>query len=143
MPKLLKIQPGVEKLIHHLSSHGVPMAVGTSSTSRSGKIKLSNFNEISKHIHHFVYASDISVQNAKPAPDIYLEAARRFELRPNPERCLVIDDSHYGVQAALAAGMQVVWVPEGKSNRNQTQPTIIIDSLFQFRPEMFGLPPYP
>ncbi len=45
----------------------------------------------------------------KPAPDLYLEAARRFGLPP--EKCLVIEDSLNGVKAAKAAGMPVWVVP--------------------------------
>lgn len=43
----------------------------------------------------------------KPAPDLYLAAAARLDVRP--ERCLVIEDSHNGLAAAKAAGM-IAWV---------------------------------
>lgn len=49
------------------------------------------------------------VQHHKPAPDIYLEAARR--LGQPPEGCLAFEDSPVGCQAAEAAGMFVVAVP--------------------------------
>lgn len=48
------------------------------------------------------------VKNAKPAPDIYLEVARRLNV--SPEHCIVFEDSFSGVTAALAAGMRVVGV---------------------------------
>jgi beta-phosphoglucomutase len=48
------------------------------------------------------------VKNAKPAPDIYLEVARRLDVAP--EYCVVFEDSFSGVAAALAAGMRVVGV---------------------------------
>ena len=48
------------------------------------------------------------VKNAKPAPDIYLEVARRLNVAP--ESCVVFEDSFSGVAAALAAGMRVVGV---------------------------------
>jgi beta-phosphoglucomutase len=48
------------------------------------------------------------VKNAKPAPDIYLEVARRLAIAP--EHCVVFEDSFSGVAAALAAGMRVVGV---------------------------------
>jgi len=44
------------------------------------------------------------VQNGKPAPDLFLHAAEQFSIKP--ERCLVIEDSGYGLMAAKAAGMQ-------------------------------------
>jgi HAD superfamily hydrolase (TIGR01509 family) len=48
------------------------------------------------------------VERAKPAPDIYLEVARRLAIAP--EDCVVFEDSHSGVAAGMAAGMRVVGV---------------------------------
>ena len=49
------------------------------------------------------------VERGKPQPDVFLEAARRLGVAP--ERCLVIEDSLFGVRAGRAAGMVVVLVP--------------------------------
>jgi HAD superfamily hydrolase (TIGR01509 family) len=54
-----------------------------------------------------VTAEDYS--RGKPFPDPFLEAAR--QLRIAPERCLVFEDTHTGITAAHAAGMQAVLVP--------------------------------
>jgi len=51
------------------------------------------------------------VPRAKPAPDIYLEAARRLGIAAG--RCIVLDDADAGVEAALAAGMLVLQIPDG------------------------------
>ncbi len=48
------------------------------------------------------------VERAKPAPDIYLEVARRLGIPP--AECVVFEDSHSGVAAAVAAGMRVIGV---------------------------------
>jgi HAD superfamily hydrolase (TIGR01509 family) len=53
--------------------------------------------------------SSEEVARGKPAPDVYLEAARRLGARP--ERCVAIEDSSNGLRAAAAAGMVVVAVP--------------------------------
>ena len=55
-----------------------------------------------------IVSSD-DVPSGKPAPDVYLEAARRLGI--DPGRCLVVEDSSNGVVAARAAGMHVVLVP--------------------------------
>src|SRR5690606_7262151 len=55
-----------------------------------------------------VVSSD-EVARGKPAPDVYLEAARRLGARP--ERCVAIEDSANGLRSAAAAGMVVVVVP--------------------------------
>ena len=46
------------------------------------------------------------VDHGKPAPDLFLHAARVMGFAP--EACLVVEDSPAGVQAALAGGMRVV-----------------------------------
>lgn len=56
---------------------------------------------------HFVASRD-DVENGKPDPEIYLLVAR--ELGVEPSECLVIEDSPTGVQAGLAAGMNVIAV---------------------------------
>jgi HAD superfamily hydrolase (TIGR01509 family) len=53
--------------------------------------------------------SSEEVERGKPAPDVYLEAARRLGIPP--ERCAAIEDSHAGIRAARAAGMWVVAIP--------------------------------
>lgn len=56
-----------------------------------------------------VVVSSDDVATGKPAPDVYLEAARRLGVEPS--RCLVVEDSRNGVLAGRAAGMRVVLVP--------------------------------
>ena len=56
-----------------------------------------------------VTVSSEEVQRGKPAPDVYLDAARR--LRAAPGRCVAVEDSGNGLRAAAAAGMPVVAVP--------------------------------
>ena len=53
--------------------------------------------------------SSQEVARGKPAPDVYLEAARRLDVPP--ARCGAVEDSHNGIRSAKAAGMRVVAVP--------------------------------
>ena len=53
--------------------------------------------------------SSEEVPRGKPAPDVYLEAARRLEV--DPERCAAVEDSTNGLLSAAAAGMTVIAVP--------------------------------
>ncbi|HYA08075.1 MAG TPA: HAD family phosphatase [Gaiellaceae bacterium] len=53
--------------------------------------------------------SSEEVDRGKPAPDVYLETARRVGVAP--ERCAAIEDSHAGIRSAHAAGMRVVAIP--------------------------------
>jgi HAD superfamily hydrolase (TIGR01509 family) len=59
--------------------------------------------------HFRATVSSEEVPRGKPAPDVYLEAARRLGV--DPERCAAIEDSHSGIRSAKAAGMLVVAVP--------------------------------
>ena len=50
------------------------------------------------------------IENSKPAPDIYLSAATKLGI--DPLNCLAFEDSRYGVEAALNAGMQTIHIPD-------------------------------
>jgi len=56
-----------------------------------------------------VAVSSQEVARGKPAPDVYLEAARRLGV--DPRRCAAVEDSHNGIRSAKSAGMRVVAVP--------------------------------
>ncbi len=84
----------------------VPIAVATGST-RLGAERTLQAVGLSDLIDEVVTSED--VKNGKPAPDIYLEAARRIEVAP--ERCVAFEDAPAGILAARAAGMRVVSVP--------------------------------
>ena len=56
-----------------------------------------------------VAVSSEEVARGKPAPDVYLEVARRLGLAP--ERCAAVEDSSNGIRSAAAAGMTVVAIP--------------------------------
>ena len=56
-----------------------------------------------------VTVSSEEVARGKPAPDVYLEAARRLDVEPG--RCVAIEDSSNGLRSAVAAGMRVIAVP--------------------------------
>ncbi|HEU5216992.1 MAG TPA: HAD family phosphatase [Gaiellaceae bacterium] len=53
--------------------------------------------------------SSEEVARGKPAPDVYLEAARRLGVAP--EGCAAVEDSHAGIRSAESAGMRVVAIP--------------------------------
>ena len=76
---------------------------------------------------------------AKPAPDIFLVAARRLGV--DPADCLVFEDSPFGVTAAKAAGMYAVAVPDSHMPREQYEHAdLVIDSLADFSLKDWGLP---
>ncbi|XP_055603368.1 probable pseudouridine-5'-phosphatase isoform X1 [Uranotaenia lowii] len=135
---------GAEKLIRHLHENNIPIAVATSSGADSVEVKTKNHQDIFNLFHHKVMgSSDAEVKEGKPAPDIFLVAASRFPDKPNPDQCLVFEDAPNGVTAGVAAGMQVVMVPDPHIEEDRRkQATVVLESLEHFKPEMFGLPAF-
>lgn len=146
-PKLvttLDLMPGVEKLVRHLHATNIPFCIATSSGQDMAELKMSSRKELFNLFHHKVYGgTDQEVLHGKPAPDIFLIAANRFPDKPEPNKCLVFEDSPNGVRAGVLANMQVVMTPDKLvKDELRKEATIVLNSLEEFQPEMFGLPKY-
>lgn len=103
----LPLRPGLLELLDLLQAHRVPRAVATSTRQPRASRTLAACGLLDR-FQAVVTSSD--VEHPKPAPDIYLLAARR--LGRAPDRCLALEDSPAGTRAALAAGMTVIQVPD-------------------------------
>jgi HAD superfamily hydrolase (TIGR01509 family) len=97
---------GVRELLVELGAAGVPLAIASSSP---GEYVWRKTTELGLVAHFGAIVSGTDVTRRKPAPDIYLEAARR--LGAEPGRSVAVEDSAPGVTAARAAGMKVVAIP--------------------------------
>jgi HAD superfamily hydrolase (TIGR01509 family) len=86
-----------------------------------------------------VTVSSEEVARGKPAPDVYLEAARRIDVPP--EHCAAVEDSHNGIRSAKAAGMLVIAVPNPSYPPDAAalaQADIVIRSLDELTPELIA-----
>ena len=97
----LKPLEGVEKLV---AAFGGRVAVG-SSASIDKLVRKLELTKLKRLFAPHIYSAD-HVQRGKPAPDLFLYAARQIDVQP--ERCVVIEDSVNGVLAARAANMTVI-----------------------------------
>jgi HAD superfamily hydrolase (TIGR01509 family) len=88
-----------------------------------------------------LFAATVSseeVAHGKPAPDVYLEAARR--LGAAPERCGAVEDSHGGIRSAKAAGMFVVAIPNRAyppDDEALEAADVVLHSLEELTPDLF------
>lgn len=99
----LKTIPGVLKLIHHLEKEDVQLAIASSSPLEDIQNTISTF-DLEGTFDYIV--SGESVAQSKPEPDIFLNVAKKLNVKP--ENCLVIEDSKNGVLSAKSAGMKVI-----------------------------------
>lgn len=103
----IPVKTGVTEILAELKGRGIPAAVATSSRTPHAHGHLGRAGLL--ELFATVVTRD-DVENPKPHPEPYLTAARRLGVRPH--HCLAIEDSHSGVRAAHAAGMQTVMVPD-------------------------------
>lgn len=94
---------GIIPLIHTLYQKGLRLAIASSS-SISNIQAVADALEISEYFEIMISGS--MVKNPKPAPDIFLKAVNL--LNTLPQECVVIEDSHFGVQAAKTAGIRCI-----------------------------------
>jgi HAD superfamily hydrolase (TIGR01509 family) len=92
---------GVEAVLDALAGAGVPTCVA-SSTGHSGLAHTLGLTGLYDRFAGRVFSA-ADVTRGKPAPDLFLHAARTLGIPP--ARCVVVEDSPYGVAAARAAGM--------------------------------------
>ncbi|HXU05407.1 MAG TPA: HAD-IA family hydrolase [Polyangia bacterium] len=106
---------GAETFTRALAARGVPLGIATSTEAPLFAIKAARHRDWLGIFGGTVCGDDPRVGRPKPAPDIFLAAAR--DLGAAPESCLVFEDSPFGVEAACAAGMQVIALPDPAMDR--------------------------
>lgn len=124
----LIITEGIPALLEDLSGRGLPMAVASNSL-RPYVPRVLEVCGFEKYFQAVVTRDDVT--DGKPAPDVYLKAATSLGI--DPGLCMAVEDSPVGLQAAIAAGMLSIAVPnpdlrhqnfEGAHHRYETMTSL-------------------
>lgn len=117
--------PGVERLLQDLKDNNIKTAIGTGSTRFKTELTIKD-SSIEHLLDEIVTVDDVPLP--KPAPDTFLEAARRLGVEP--VECVVIGDSHNDRIGAKTGGMKFVFLNRfyGKYP-DQHIPELVIESL--------------
>jgi HAD superfamily hydrolase (TIGR01509 family) len=128
----LPVLPGAREAVERLAARW-PLALASSSNRELIDLALELLGV------RDLFAATVSseeVARGKPAPDVYLEAARRLGL--DPARAAAVEDSHNGIRAAKAAGMRVIAIPNEHFPPDEdalSQADVVLDSLAELTPE--------
>lgn len=136
LAEMVPVKSGVHEMLAELQARRIPAAVATSSRAPHalGHLGTAGLLEMFAAI---VTRDD--VVNPKPHPEPYLTAAQLLGVRP--ENCLAVEDSHSGVRAAHAAGMQTIMVPDlvRPSDEIAQLCAAVMESLHHLREAAFRL----
>ncbi|MET9161851.1 HAD family phosphatase [Streptomyces parvulus] len=102
----VRAYPEMRALVERLADEGVPLAVASGS-SREAIAAILARTGLDARLRTVVSADEVA--RGKPAPDVFLEAARR--IGADPADCVVLEDAAPGAAAAHAAGMRCIAVP--------------------------------
>lgn len=100
-------KPGAEELLRTLRAGGIPTALATSTKRENARWRMEKVG-LYQYINAFACGDE--VERGKPAPDIFLLAARKLGVPA--DRCAALEDSPAGLKAAKKAGMTTVMVPD-------------------------------
>ena len=111
---------GIRELLDLLADAGLPTAIASTSPARWVIPAIEQLG-LRNRFQAIVTAGD--VKRRKPAPDVYLEAARRLGVEPS--RTVAIEDSGPGIASANAAGMAIVAIPHWLTERHDLGPAML------------------
>lgn len=107
--------PGILQVLDRLDAAGIPYAVGSNGSDRKMEITLGQHPAVRARLQGRMFSGQ-TLGTPKPAPDLWLHAARM--LGADPARCTVVEDSPTGARAARAAGMRcLAYAPHGDGAR--------------------------
>ena len=129
------VKAGAHAFLASLHQIDMPRAVATSSSGQKARAILQKTG-LMPYIQHVTGGDEVPA--GKPAPDVYLDAARKLGI--DAADCLALEDSNNGTTAALAAGMKVIQIPDlAPSNRSPNPPDFQICTSLTKAASLIGL----
>lgn len=125
--------PDVFKILEILQKHNYKLALASSSGNQTIEIVLDTTG-LRKYFP--IAVSGTMFTQSKPDPEIYLHTLELLELPADD--CIAIEDSTYGIQSALAAGLQVAAIRDDRFGYDQHLANYILDDLNDLLP-MLGI----
>ena len=116
------LKEGVTDVLEYCKNHEIRMGIATSN-SRELVDNIVSVHQLERYIRCIVTGCEVA--KGKPAPDVYLEVAKRLEVRP--EECLVFEDIVEGIMAGKAAGMKVYAVYDKNSEHQDEEKRRLAD----------------
>ena len=124
--KEVPLKPGAKEFLEELAARGIPAGIATS----NGQTMVDAVLEVLDIRKYFqVVATACEVAAGKPAPDIYLEVAKR--LGADPAHCLVFEDVPAGIMAGKRAGMTVVAIEDDFSKEMRKEKEELADYFIE------------
>lgn len=120
--KEVPLKPGVEKFLAYCKENKISMGIATSNSKELVEVVV-KAHSLGDYVQEIVTSCEVA--KGKPAPDVYLEAARR--LHTNSEHCLVFEDVPMGILAGKNAGMKVCAVKDAFSEDQQREKKELAD----------------
>jgi HAD superfamily hydrolase (TIGR01509 family) len=110
------VKSGAFELLDYLVQNGYKVALATSSC-RENVVRLLDNVGIREKFNVILCGND--VVNSKPNPEIFITAAEKMNV--NPKKCVVLEDSLVGLQAACNAGMKCINIPDLREADDETK----------------------
>jgi HAD superfamily hydrolase (TIGR01509 family) len=133
----LPLLPGAREAVERLAARW-PLGVASSSNRPLIDLTL-ELSGMAPYFHATVSSEEVA--RGKPAPDVYVEAARLLGVEP--PRAAAIEDSHNGILSAAAAGMRVLAIPNRRFPPGDDalgRADVVLDSLDELTPETVSRP---
>lgn len=114
-----EVKKGLFELLEYLQKNSFKIAVATATDLERATMYLGMINSLN-YFDKIICGN--MIENGKPDPDIYLEAAKALELRP--EECAALEDSPNGIKSAYTAGCRVIMIPDLSQPDDEVEPML-------------------